>query len=213
MKEKHAQQTLKRLIDLLVAGVVLLVFAPIMMAIALLIRMQLGEPVLFRQQRPGLHGKPFTVLKFRTMTQARDTYGNLLPDVNRLTSLGRFLRITSLDELPQLVNVLKGDMSLVGPRPLLMKYLPYYSEQERTRFEVVPGMAGWAQVNGRNYLSWDERLAHDIWYVENWSLRLDFRILLLALWQVLRRADVQDLEALCDLDEERGHNPSPEIVL
>jgi lipopolysaccharide/colanic/teichoic acid biosynthesis glycosyltransferase len=163
----------------------LVVLLPLMGILALLVRLRLGTPILFCQVRPGLYGKPFTIFKFRTMTDARDAEGNLLPDEHRLTPLGRFLRRTSLDELPELINVIKGDMSLVGPRPLLMQYLPYYTERERLRNSVKPGITGWAQINGRNYTPWDERLAMDVWYVENWSIRLDLRILVMTVFKVI----------------------------
>lgn len=143
--------------------------------------------MLFRQMRPGLHGEPFTLYKFRTMTDARDADGNLLPDAQRLTRFGRFLRSTSLDELPELWNVLKGDMSLVGPRPLLMQYLERYTPEQKRRHEVRPGITGWAQVNGRNAITWEEKFALDVWYVDNQSLWLDLRILMLTVWKVLRR--------------------------
>ncbi len=150
----------------------------------------MGAPVLFRQTRPGLRGKPFIMYKFRTMTDERDPQGNLLPDEQRLTRLGRFLRSTSLDELPELINVLKGDMSLVGPRPLLMKYLDRYTPEQFRRHEVKPGITGWAQVNGRNALTWEEKFKLDVWYVDNWNLWLDFKILLMTLVKVFRREGI-----------------------
>ncbi len=180
----------KRLLDLVGAGVGLLLLAPLMLLIAILVRVGLGSPVLFRQQRPGLHGKPFTLYKFRTMTDARDAQGNLLPDEQRLTRLGRFLRSTSLDELPELWNVLKGDMSLVGPRPLLMEYLPLYTPEQFRRHGVRPGVTGWAQIRGRNTLTWEERFALDVWYVDHVSLGLDLKILALTLWKVLTREGI-----------------------
>jgi lipopolysaccharide/colanic/teichoic acid biosynthesis glycosyltransferase len=182
--------TLKRLLDVVLAAGALVAFAPVLAGVALAVRCRLGRGVLFRQVRPGLHGRPFTIIKFRTMTDERDAAGNLLPDERRLTPFGRFLRSTSLDELPELVNVLRGEMSLVGPRPLLLRYLPAYTERERTRMDVRPGLTGWAQVNGRNNLGWDERLALDVWYVERCSLGLDLKIIALTVWKVLRRADV-----------------------
>ena len=191
----------KRVIDLMLTIPALILLAPLIVLVAVLVRIWLGTPVLFRQERPGLHGRPFTLLKFRTMTAGRDAEGNLLPDAVRLTPLGQFLRSTSLDELPELINVVKGDMSLVGPRPLLMKYLPYYTAEEWRRFELLPGISGWAQVNGRNTLAWNTRLACDIWYVENCSFLLDLKILWITLLKVLRRADV--CLDLLDLDEER----------
>ncbi len=182
--------TVKRILDVLLAGVLLLLTVPLMLAMALAVRWRLGAPVFFRQQRPGLHGKPFTLYKFRTMSDARDEQGNLLPDKQRLTRLGRFLRSTSLDELPELWNVLKGDMSLVGPRPLLMEYLPLYTPEQMRRHEVKPGITGWAQVNGRNALTWEERFALDVWYVDHVSFRLDMQILFLTLWKVLSREGI-----------------------
>ncbi len=182
--------TLKRVLDILLSAVALVVLLPFLLLIALLIRLTMGSPVLFRQQRPGLHGKPFTLYKFRTMTNARDEQGNLLPDEQRLTRLGRFLRSTSLDELPELWNVLKGDMSLVGPRPLLMEYLPLYTPEQFRRHEVRPGITGWAQIHGRNALSWEERFALDVWYVDHVSFWLDLKILALTLWKVLTREGI-----------------------
>lgn len=195
----------KRLFDVLITLLALIVLAPVMAALAVLVRILHGSPILFRHERPGLHGKPFTLLKFRTMTDRRDAAGNLLSDAERLTSLGRFLRSTSLDELPELVNVLKGEMSLVGPRPLLMKYLPYYSVRELKRFTLRPGITGWAQVNGRNNVSWDERLAYDVYYVENCSLLWDLKILLRTILDVVGRKNIQvdPRLTMLDLDEER----------
>ncbi|MGQ9488810.1 MAG: sugar transferase [Armatimonadota bacterium] len=181
---------LKRLMDLCLASVALVLLALPMLVIALLVRLSLGSPVLFRQQRAGLHGKPFTLIKFRTMRDARDERGKLLPDEVRLTRFGKWLRHTSLDEPPELLNVLKGEMSLVGPRPLLLEYLPRYSAQQARRHEVKPGITGWAQVNGRNALSWEERFRLDVWYVDNWNLWLDVKILLLTLWKVLKREGI-----------------------
>lgn len=181
---------LKRLMDLCLASVALVLLALPMLVIALLVRLSLGSPVLFRQQRAGLHGKPFTLIKFRTMRDALDERGKLLPDEVRLTRFGNWLRHTSLDELPELLNVLKGEMSLVGPRPLLLEYLPRYNAQQARRHEVKPGITGWAQVNGRNALSWEERFRLDVWYVDNWNLWLDIKILLLTLWKVLKREGI-----------------------
>jgi lipopolysaccharide/colanic/teichoic acid biosynthesis glycosyltransferase len=195
----------KRLLDLGLTLLGLILSAPLFALLALLVRVRLGRPVLFRQERPGLHGRPFTLIKFRTMTDERDEAGNLLPDHDRMTPLGRLLRSTSLDELPELYNVVKGEMSLVGPRPLLLRYMPYFSERERVRFEVMPGITGWAQIHGRNGAPWDERFADDIWYVENQSLYLDLRIIAHTLLQVLRRQDVEPDPGLAviALDEER----------
>lgn len=175
----------KRLLDVSVAGVALGVAAPVMAAVALAVRLEMGSPILFRQQRPGLHGRPFTLYKFRTMRDATDASGKLLPDAERLTPLGRFLRRTTLDEVPELWNVLKGDMSLVGPRPLLMEYLDRYTAEQARRHEVKPGLTGWAVVHGRNAISWDEKFALDVWYVEHRSLLFDLRILARTLRLVL----------------------------
>lgn len=181
---------LKRLMDLCLASVALVLLALPMLVIALLVRLSLGSPVLFRQQRAGLHGKPFTLIKFRTMRDLRDERGELLPDEVRLTRFGKWLRHTSLDELPELLNVLKGEMSLVGPRPLLLEYLPRYNAQQARRHEVKPGITGWAQVSGRNALSWEEKFRLDVWYVDNRNFWLDIKILLLTLWKVLKREGI-----------------------
>ena len=178
---------MKRLLDIIVASLALLLLAPLMAIVALLIRRQLGTPVLFRQTRPGLNGSPFQMIKFRSMRDATDARGNPLPDEERMTRLGSVLRATSLDELPELWNVLKGEMSLVGPRPLLMEYLPLYSTEQYRRHAVRPGVTGWAQVNGRNALSWEDKFKLDVWYVENQSLWLDIKILLMTVKQVLVR--------------------------
>ena len=176
---------MKRLIDLFVAALGLIVLAIPSLLLILLVRRNLGSPVFFRQVRPGLHGQPFEMVKFRTMTDARDAQGELLPDSERLPPFGHFLRSSSLDELPELWNVLKGEMSLVGPRPLLMEYLPLYTPQQYRRHEVRPGVTGWAQVNGRNAISWEEKFALDVWYVENQSFWLDVKILFLTVKKVL----------------------------
>ena len=175
---------LKRLLDILAAFVALTLAAPAALAAAAAIRASMGAPVLFRQDRGGLHGRVFTLLKFRTMIDAHDAFGHPLPDARRLTALGRFLRRTSLDELPQLWNVLRGEMSLVGPRPLLARYLERYDERQRRRHEVRPGMTGWAQVSGRNALSWEERFELDVWYVDHRGLALDVEILARTAWAV-----------------------------
>ncbi|KQR62528.1 sugar transferase [Acidovorax sp. Leaf160] len=177
----------KRLFDIVCATVALVLLALPLLWLAWRVRRRLGSPVLFRQQRPGLHGQPFLMFKFRTMTDARDAQGALRPDGERLTAFGRWLRSTSLDELPELINVLRGDMSLVGPRPLLMEYLPLYSKEQMRRHDVRPGITGWAQVNGRNALRWEDKFAFDVWYVDHRSLRLDLRILWMTVAQVLRR--------------------------
>ena len=185
---KHLTSSMKRIFDLLVALLALLLLALPLLALAWWIRRKLGSPVLFRQVRPGLNGKPFTMVKFRTMTDERGADGALLSDAQRLTPFGRFLRANSLDELPELWNVLRGDMSLVGPRPLLMEYLPLYSPEQARRHELRPGITGWAQVNGRNAISWQEKFALDVWYVDNQSLWLDIKIL----WMTVRKVLVRD---------------------
>ena len=177
---------MKRAFDILVGVVFLALLSPVLIAIALVVRLRLGSPVLFRQTRPGLKGAPFEILKFRTMTDDRDDDGNLLPDAERLTRFGRFLRASSLDELPELWNVVRGDMSLVGPRPLLMEYLPLYDEEQARRHDVRPGITGLAQINGRNAITWEEKFAHDVWYVDHQSLWLDLKILVLTVGAVLR---------------------------
>lgn len=181
---------MKRLLDVVGALAGLLLLSPIIGLITVVVRLRLGSPVLFRQVRPGLHGEPFELVKFRTMTDARNENGRPLPDEERLVPFGRWLRDTSLDELPELWNVLRGDMSLVGPRPLLMEYLPLYTARQAQRHEVRPGMTGWAQVTGRNAASWEEKLEMDVWYVEQQSLLLDLRILVRTLLQVVRREGV-----------------------
>jgi lipopolysaccharide/colanic/teichoic acid biosynthesis glycosyltransferase len=179
---------LKRIFDLLAASLALVLLALPLLFLAWLIRHKLGSPVLFRQVRPGLHGRPFTMVKFRTMTDEHGLGGGLLPDAQRLTPFGRFLRSSSLDELPELWNVLRGEMSLVGPRPLLMEYLPLYTHEQARRHEVRPGITGWAQVNGRNAISWEDKFALDVWYVDNRSLWLDLKIL----WRTVRKVLVRD---------------------
>ena len=181
---------MKRLFDFLAALFGLLVLSVLVLILIWLVWRHLGSPVFFRQIRPGLHGKPFMLLKFRTMTDTRDSNGSLLPDSERLTRFGRFLRKTSLDELPELWNVLKGDMSLVGPRPLLMQYLDRYTPEQARRHAVKPGMTGWAQVNGRNALSWDEKFKLDVWYVDHQSFWLDMKIIAMTVWKVLRREGI-----------------------
>jgi sugar transferase EpsL len=181
---------MKSVFDILVAIILLTLLAPLLALTALSVRFALGSPVLLRQTRPGLNGKPFTFLKFRSMTEARDEHGNLLPDAQRMTPFGRWLRCYSLDELPQLINVLCGDMSLVGPRPLLMEYLPLYSPRQARRQDVRPGITGWAQVNGRNAISWEEKFEYDVWYVEHQSFALDMKILIMTLARLFQRADI-----------------------
>jgi len=200
----------KRLVDLILTVFALGLFSPVLVVIAFLVRVRLGSPVLFRQQRPGLRGRPFILLKFRTMTDARDADGNLLPDEQRLTSFGRFLRRTSMDELPELLNVLKGDMSLVGPRPLLMQYLDRYTSEQMRRHEVKPGITGWAQINGRNALSWEDKFALDVWYIDHLSLWLDLRIILLTIWKVLRREGISQA-GFATMPEFMGTESIPDI--
>ena len=178
---------MKRLLDLAITVIALILFFIPLLALVILVRGKLGSPIFFNQIRPGLNGKPFKMIKFRSMTDVRSEDGQLLPDTERLTSFGRFLRSTSLDELPELWNALKGDMSLVGPRPLLMQYLPLYSPSEAHRHEARPGITGWAQVNGRNTLSWEEKFALDVWYIDNRSMFLDIKILWLTVQKVLLR--------------------------
>jgi len=196
----------KRLIDIAIASATLVAASPALAIAALLIRLQMGRPVLFRQVRPGYLEKPFTIYKLRTMHDVTDSQGHPLPDGQRLNPLGSFLRRTSLDELPELWNVLRGEMSLVGPRPLLLRYQPFFREEERIRFTVRPGITGWAQVNGRNTASWDARLRNDIWYVRNRRLMLDLRILWLTAAKVVRceQVIVDPRAAMLDLDEERA---------
>jgi lipopolysaccharide/colanic/teichoic acid biosynthesis glycosyltransferase len=195
----------KRLFDLGVSVLALVALFPLLVLLAVLVRRRLGAPSLFLQTRTGHRGRAFTICKFRTMTDARDPAGQLLPDSQRLTPFGNFLRVSSLDELSELFNVVRGEMSLVGPRPLGPEYDPYYTERERKRFEVLPGITGWAQVNGRNDLPWDDRLECDAWYVEHCSLWLDLKILGVTLWKVLRRDNVEPdpTQTIPDLDEER----------
>jgi len=181
---------MKRLFDLVAATTALCLLWPVLLLLAVLVRIKLGAPVLFKQQRPGLHGKPFYIYKFRSMTDERDAVGELLSDAERLPPFGRFLRRFSLDELPQLINVLKGELSLVGPRALLMEYLPLYSPEQARRHDVKPGITGWAQVNGRNAISWDEKFRHDIWYVDHQSLWLDMKILWMTIMKVIAAEDV-----------------------
>ena len=180
----------KRFFDLFIAIIGTLVILPFLLILTLFVRILHGRPLFFSQVRPGLDGKPFRLYKFRTMTDARDRFGDLLPDIERMTPLGRFLRSTSLDELPTLWNVIKGDMSLVGPRPLLMEYLPLYSPEQNRRHDVWPGMTGWAQVNGRNAISWEDKFKFDVWYIENWSLWLDIKILWITFIKVFKREGI-----------------------
>lgn len=199
---------LKRTFDIFASFFGLLILSPVIAIVAWQICRKLGSPVLFRQVRPGKDGKPFEMVKFRTMLDAVDAKGNPLPDSERMTPFGRFLRSTSLDELPELWNVLKGDMSLVGPRPLLLKYMSFYTDEEITRHDVRPGITGWAQINGRNTSPWSERLALDVWYVKNRSFLLDLKIILKTLLKVVKKEGVIEdpTGAMKDLDEERNRS-------
>ncbi len=181
---------IKRLLDIVIASIALILLSPVYFIVARKVKKNLGSPVLFRQVRPGLHGKPFEMIKFRTMKDAVDAKGNPLPDSERLTPFGKMLRATSLDEMPELWNVIKGDMSIVGPRPLLMEYLPLYNEEQAKRHDVRPGITGYAQVNGRNAISWEKKFELDTWYVENQSLWLDFKIMLKTVKKVLAKDDI-----------------------
>ena len=181
---------MKRFLDIIISVTALIILSPLLLIIAIFIRWKMGQQVLFCQERPGLYGCPFTLYKFRTMTDTRDEKGNLLPDSERLTKFGRFLRSTSLDELPELFNVIKGDMSIVGPRPLLMQYLDRYAPEQARRHEVKPGITGWAQINGRNAISWEEKFKLDVWYVDNWSIWLDIKIIVITIWKILKREGI-----------------------
>lgn len=183
---------LKRLLDIVIASIALVLLSPLYFYVAYKVKKNLGSPVLFRQIRPGLHGKPFEMIKFRTMKDALDEQGNPLPDSERLTPFGKMLRSTSLDEMPELWNVIKGDMSVVGPRPLLMEYLPLYNKEQAKRHDVRPGMTGYAQVNGRNAISWEQKFKLDTWYVENRSLWLDFKIMLQTVKKVIAKDDISE---------------------
>jgi len=193
----------KRLFDIITSAAGLIVISPLLMVLVVLVRLKLGSPILFCQQRPGLGGKGFVIYKFRTMTDQRDASENLLPDEQRLPAFGRFLRSTSFDELPELLNVLKGDMSIVGPRPLMMKYLGRYSPEQARRHEVKPGITGWAQINGRNAISWEDKFKLDVWYVDNWTLWLDMKIILKSIWMVITREGITQ-QGRATMDEFMG---------
>jgi len=209
-KDVPKKLMLKRTFDLFAAFFGLVALSPLLVILMVLVRVRLGTPVFFAQNRPGLHGRPFRMLKFRTMTDERDHQGNLLPDGVRLTRLGRFLRSSSLDELPELWNVLKGEMSLVGPRPLLMEYLPMYNDHQARRHEVRPGITGWAQVNGRNAISWDQKFDYDVWYVDNQSFWLDLKILLMTVWKVVRRDGIS-AAGEATMERFNGNQPDSKI--
>lgn len=196
---------IKRVFDLCGSLIFLCLFSPVMLILALLVRKKIGSPVIFRQKRIGLNGKPFTIYKFRTMTNELDENGKLLPDEKRLVPFGLFLRRTSLDELPEFLNVLKGEMSLVGPRPLLVEYMERYSPEQKRRHLVKPGITGWAQINGRNLLSWEERFKLDLWYVDHWNLFLDIKILFLTVRKVLSREGIS-AEGHATMPEFKGGN-------
>lgn len=208
MRSGFYQRKGKRVLDVIAASLLLAVLSPLLCLIALAVRIALGSPVLFRQMRGGLHQRPFNIMKFRSMTDGRDSAGNLLPDHARMTRLGRLLRATSLDELPELFNVLEGAMSLVGPRPLLTRYQPWYTAEESRRFDVRPGITGLAQISGRNSLGWEDRFRHDVDYVENCTLVLDLKILSLTIGKVLRREHIDENISLTgnSLDEQRRMN-------
>jgi lipopolysaccharide/colanic/teichoic acid biosynthesis glycosyltransferase len=194
---------IKRLFDIISSAAGLIVISPLLVVLAVLVRLKLGSPILFRQQRPGLGGKAFVIYKFRTMTDQRDASGNLLPDEQRLPAFGRFLRSTSFDELPELLNVLKGDMSIVGPRPLMMKYLGRYSPEQARRHEVKPGITGWAQTNGRNAIFWEDKFKLDVWYVDNWTFWLDMKIIFNSVWMVIAREGITQ-QGKATMDEFMG---------
>ncbi|HID61593.1 MAG TPA: sugar transferase [Anaerolineae bacterium] len=193
----------KRVLDIVLATAALALLSPVALLVALAVRLTMGPPVIFRQVRPGLRGRPFVMYKFRTMLDLHDEKGNPLPDEKRLTELGKSLRRWSLDEIPELWNVLKGDMSLVGPRPLLVKYLPLYTPEQARRHEVKPGVTGWAQVNGRNAISWEQKFALDVWYVDNQSLWLDLKIIALTVWKILKREGISQ-PGQATMEEFRG---------
>jgi len=192
----------KRLLDLILTIPGLILISPLLLVTAVLVRIQHGKPIVFRQRRPGYRSQMFTLHKFRTMTDQRNNSGSMKPDEVRITRLGQFLRGTSIDELPELVNVLKGEMSLVGPRPLLVQYLPRYSSEQIRRHDVLPGMTGWAQINGRNTLTWEDKFRFDVWYVDHWTLCLDIKILALTMWKVIRREGIS----------QEGHATSEEFM-
>ena len=204
----YFSRTLKIIGDRVMAALLLILFSPILLTVAIILQIRMGSPIVFTQARPGKNGKIFTVYKFRTMTSDCDADGNLLSDEERLIPLGQFLRKASLDELPQLFNVLLGDMSFVGPRPLLVRYLERYSPEQARRHDVLPGITGWAQVNGRNALTWDEKFRLDLWYVDNWSLWLDFKILLLTVKKVFKQEGISQTADVVAMPEFMGNDKS-----
>jgi sugar transferase EpsL len=205
---KPYNKRIKRILDIALAVPSVIILFPLLMLIGFMVLMRIGSPMLFRQVRPGQHGKPFVIYKFRTMTNDRDGDENLLPDGERLTRLGWFLRKSSMDELPELFNVLKGDMSIVGPRPLLMEYLDRYTPEQARRHEVKPGITGWAQVNGRNAITWEQKFKYDVWYVDNQSLRLDLKIIALTIWKILKREGISQ-PGQATAEEFKGINQKP----
>ena len=216
-KRNFYERFVKRLIDIFCSGLALILLSPILLITAILVRVKLGSPVIFKQKRPGLHEKIFSLYKFRSMTDAKDKDGRLLPDEDRLPPIGRKLRATSLDELPELWNIFKGDMTIVGPRPLLVEYLPYYTDEEAHRHDVRPGLTGWAQVNGRNITVWDERLKQDLYYVKNCSFLLDVKILFMTVMKVVKKSDIivgnQHGEGHGKLDKVRHYIPQREFLM
>ena len=203
-KRSFYDRVVKRALDIIISGLALIVLSPLMAVVALLVRIKHGSPVLFKQERPGLNEKSFYMYKFRSMTNERGADGELLPDEKRLTKLGRFMRAASLDELPELWNILRGDLSLIGPRPLLMRYLPRYSERQHKRHSVRPGMTGWAQVHGRNLLSWQDKFEYDVWYAEHISFALDVKIFFMTIAKVLKREGINS-ETSATMEEFRGN--------
>ena len=201
-KEEISVQVSKRIFDIIFSSIVLIVLSPLMLVIGLLVLCVQGWPIFFKQERPGLGGKLFKLVKFRTMRNETDRKGNLLPDEQRITGLGQFLRRTSLDELPEFLNVIKGDMSVVGPRPLLVQYLARYTPEQARRQHVLPGVTGWAQINGRNALTWEDKFKLDVWYVDNWSFWLDVRIISITIWKALKREGIS----------QPGHATMPEFM-
>lgn len=216
-KRTFYERFVKRFIDIICSGLALIVLSPILLITAILVRVKLGSPVIFKQKRPGLHEKIFSLYKFRSMTDAKDNDGKLLPDEDRLPPFGRKLRATSLDELPELWNIFKGDMTIVGPRPLLVEYLPYYTDEEAHRHDVRPGLTGWAQVNGRNITVWDERLQQDLYYVKSCSFLLDVKILFMTVMKVVKKSDIivgnQHGEGHGKLDKVRHYIPQREFLM
>jgi len=196
---------IKKIFDFLLSLILLILLSPIILIIAVLVKTKLSSPILFKQKRPGLNEKLFELYKFRTMTEKRDKKGDLLPDKDRITTFGKFLRKMSLDELPGLFNIIKGDMSFVGPRPLLIEYLPLYNEEQKKRHLVKPGLTGWAQINGRNAITWEQKFEYDVWYIENWSLCLDIKILLLTLVKVIRREGINQKNQVT-MEKFKGEN-------